>query len=174
MKRRRGKASQGQFFTELTLLFIGLLCFPLAGHAAGENPAISACLSGAATFHSVNPYILRSILNIESGQKPNTISRNSNGSIDVGAAGVNSKNFKELSKWGIAPEHLLDPCVSTYVAAWLLSKKIRKYGNTWEGIASYHSTTPYYNKRYQILLHNDLVRHGVISGFLLPVPPIQP
>lgn len=79
----------------------------------------------------------------------------------------------ELAKWGITPNHLLNPCVSTYVAAWLLSKKIRKYGNTWEGIASYHSTTPYYNQRYITLLHNDLIRQGVIVGALMRVPPLQ-
>lgn len=142
--------------------------------AAKGAAAVSACIAPAAAFHSVNPLILRSILNIESGQNPSIVSKNTDGSLDVGAGGINSRHFTDLAKWGIAPNHLLDPCVSTYVSAWILSKKIRRHGNTWEGIASYHSVTPYHNRRYRILLHNDLVRTGVISGVRLPVPPLKP
>ena len=151
-------------------LFLSLLSQATLGQT---HPDVLACIAPAANFHAVNPYVLRSILNIEAGKKPSTISRNSDGSIDVGAGGINSKNFVELAKWGITPNHLLDPCISTYVSAWILSKKIRKYGNTWEGIATYHSTTPYYNRRYQILLQNDLVRLGVIEGQLTQPPPLR-
>jgi hypothetical protein len=131
------------------------------------------CIENAAQYHSVNPYILRSILNIESWKNPSNVSRNTDGSIDVGAGGINSRNFSELAKWGILPNHLLDPCVTTFVTAWYLQKKIRKYGNTWEGIATYHSTTPYYNKRYQILLQNDLIKQGVIGGEIITPPPLK-
>lgn len=152
----------------------GLLLTLIGQASLGQSHSeVQACIVPAANFHAVNPYVLRSILNIEAGQKPTTISRNSNGTIDVGAGGINSRNFEELAKWGVTPNHLLDPCVSTYVSAWILSKKIRKYGNTWEGIATYHSTTPYYNRRYQILLLNDLVRHGVIEGQITQPPPLR-
>jgi hypothetical protein len=42
------------------------------------------------------------------------------------------------------------------------------------GIATYHSTMPYYNYRYQILLSNALVKAGVIQGIARPVPPLHP
>jgi hypothetical protein len=54
-----------------------------------------------------------------------------------------------------------------------LSKSIARYGNTWFGIATYHSGTPYFNNRYQILLRNELIKSGVIEGKLEKVPPFK-
>jgi soluble lytic murein transglycosylase-like protein len=78
-----------------------------------------------------------------------------------------------LAQFGIAPNDLLDACISTYVAAWQLKKTIAKYGNTWEGVARYHSGTPYFNRRYQILLKNELVRGGVMAGTVQSVAPVN-
>lgn len=86
--------------------------------------------------------------------------------------GMNSSNFRELLNHGIAPVQLLDACVATYVAAWHLQKNLTLYGNTWFGMAAYHSTTPYFNARYQILIYNELVKSGAIPGQLRPVPPL--
>jgi hypothetical protein len=134
---------------------------------------VEACIIPAARFHSVNEYILRSILKVESGLNPaTTVSRNTNGTVDVGICQMNSMHFKRLAKHNIAPGHLLDPCICTYVAAWHLAEVMRNSGNTWEGIARYHSGTPYYNQRYQILLTNELIRSGVIQGKVQPVPPL--
>jgi len=131
------------------------------------------CIAPAARYHSVNPYVLRAILVVESGLQPRAVGRNSNGTLDVGMGQMNSAHFKELAGYGISPANLLDPCVSTYVAAWHLRKAMAAGGNTWEGVAKYHSSTPYFNRRYQILLHNELVRARVIAGNILPVPPLK-
>jgi hypothetical protein len=131
------------------------------------------CIVPAAQFHQVNHDVLRAILRVETRLNPGTVTRNTNGTLDVGMGGMNSSNFPELAKHGVAPEHLLDACVASYVAAWHLKKNIAKYGNTWFGVAAYHSTTPYFNRRYQALLYNELVKSGTLEGALLPVPPLR-
>jgi hypothetical protein len=36
-----------------------------------------------------------------------------------------------------------------------------RHGNTWFGVAAYHSATPVHNQRYQALLKQELMRSGV-------------
>lgn len=148
-------------------------------HYAHAGPApfttsVERCIIPAANYHGVNQHILRAILKVESGLKPNAIGLNDNGTKDVGIGQMNSMHFKELATWGVAPSDLLDECIGTYVAAWHLRKVVARNGNTWYGIATYHSATPYFNKRYQALLFNELVRTGVMDGPQLPVPPLKP
>ena len=59
---------------------------------------------------------------------------------------------------------LLDGCVATYVAAWHLAGRIREHGNTWFGIAAYHSTSACQNRRYAGLVWNELLKWGVVRG----------
>lgn len=132
------------------------------------------CIVPAAQYHGVNHDILRAILRVESGLKPSTVARNDNGSIDVGIGQINSIHFKDLATYGISPRHLLDACVGTYVAAWNIKKHIAANGNSMQAIARYNSATPYFNRRYQILLHNELVKSGVVAGALMEVPPLRP
>lgn len=122
------------------------------------------CVSAAAQYHTVNPWVLRAILKVESDFNPRAMNRNANGTVDVGMAQINSIHFAELGRWGIAPANLMDGCIATYVAAWHLSKQIRKYGNSWFAVASYHSTSPCQNSRYAGLLWNALVGWGVAPG----------
>lgn len=135
---------------------------------------VERCIVPAALYHRVNHFVLRALLKVESGLKPSAVGRNTNGTTDVGIGQMNSMHFKELAKYGVAPENLKDACVGTYVAAWHLRKGITKHGNTWFGIATYHSATPYFNTRYQILLNNELVKSRVVAGSILPVPPLKP
>lgn len=155
-----------------------LCCAAVAGVAARTAPAQTAspealptrlsepapCVSGAAQYHGVNPWVLRAILKVESDFNPRAMNRNANGTVDVGMGQINSIHFAELGRWGIAPGNLMDGCVATYVAAWHLSKKIRKYGNSWFAVASYHSTSPCQNSRYAGLLWNALAGWGVVAG----------
>ncbi len=125
-----------------------------------NNLAADQCVVSAAQFHGVNAHILRAILQVESGMRPHVVNRNSNGSIDVGMAQINSLHFRELARWGITPERLLDPCVATHVAAWHLKRVLLRHGNTWFGVAAYHSVTPIHNQRYQALVLQELSRAG--------------
>lgn len=169
----------------LTLIACALLTTTAtaASHAqAPKKPATAApytteherCIIPAAYYHGVNHAILRAILKVESNLNPKAVGKNDNGTEDVGIGQMNSMHFKELSKFGIAPEQLKDACTGTYVAAWHLKKGIAKHGNTWFAVARYHSATPYFNNRYQILLNNELVKAGVIQGKRMPVPPLRP
>lgn len=146
------------------------------GLAAPAAPSVSeraaSCIRSAAMYHRVNENILTAIVLHESRGRPSTINRNSNGSIDVGLTGINSVHFLELQRKGVAPENLMDECVSVYVGAWTYAKKVFKYGNTWQAVGAYHSETPYYGQRYQVLIYNTMVAMGVLSGPALTVPPL--
>lgn len=131
------------------------------------------CVVPASLHHGVNFHVLRAILVVESRLNPATVSRNTNRTVDVGVAGINSIHFSELARHGIAPNDLLDACVSTYVAAWKLRHAVFRHGNTWFGVAAYHSTTPKFNKRYQALLQNELIRTGQLSGPIQHVPSLS-
>jgi soluble lytic murein transglycosylase-like protein len=158
-------------FNRLPLAALGL-CVMTWAHATAygqtmgaaqpsSSLAVDPCLMPAAQRHGVNPHILRTILQVESGMRPHVVSRNRNGSIDVGMAQINSIHFRDLAHWGITPERLLDPCVATHVAAWHLKRVMLLHGNTWFGVAAYHSTTPVHDQRYQALLRQELVLTGV-------------
>ncbi|RGE40442.1 lytic transglycosylase, catalytic [Comamonas testosteroni] len=134
---------------------------------------VEACIIPAAQYHGVNHNILWAILKVESNFKPATVAKNENGTSDYGMGGMNTIHMPGLAKFGVTPATISDPCISTYVTAWHLRKQMAKHGNNWYGIATYHSATPYYNTRYQIMLKNALIRTGVLEGQLIPVPPLK-
>ena len=131
--------------------------------AEADGPT-TRCILEAAQFHGVNPWLLRAILKVESDFNPRAVNRNTNGTVDVGMAQINSIHFPELAAWGVAPASLLDGCVASYVAAWHLARQIRRHGNTWFGVASYHSTSPCHNARYAGLLWNTLLSWNAVAG----------
>lgn len=159
-----------------SLASLASLCWFAAGsvfaQADGTTPTIDAmpltaetrCVVTAAERHSVNPWVLKAILKVESNFKPGALNRNPNGSVDIGMAQINSIHLKELGKYGISDKDLLDPCVSTYVAAWHLAKQYRAHGNTWFAVGAYHSATPCFNDRYAGLVWNTLVDWKVIES----------
>ncbi len=125
---------------------------------------LGTCINAAAAYHQVNAWILAAILRHESRLKARTVVGNTNGSVDVGIGGVNSVHFPEIGSHGIAPADLLNPCVGTFVAAWLLSKQLHRYGPTWTAVGAYHSRTPVHNARYQIAIWNELIDMGALPG----------
>lgn len=128
----------------------------------GTPHAADRCIVPAAQRQGLNPQILRAILQVESSMRPDVVNHNANGTIDVGMAQINSIHFPELSRWGITPQKLLDPCVATHVAAWHLKRGLVKHGDTWFGVAAYHSVTPEHNARYQALVRKELMRVGAL------------
>ena len=145
----------------------------LAGAVAGfgvcaqaqVNPSIAPpqavqsperCIPAAAAHHRIDPRLLRAVLKVESDLRPWAFGRNANGTVDMGMAQINSIHLPELARHGIQSQHLFDPCVASYVAAWLLRKNIDRHGLTWRGVAAYHSLTPEHNQRYQGLLMKAL------------------
>lgn len=132
------------------------------------------CFDDAASYHTVNPIVLRAIVFHESRFNPQTVNRNSNNSTDIGLAGTNSVHFNELSKYGIAPSDLLVPCKSIYVGAWMLSKKIRIHGNNWTAVGTYHSETPYYRDRYAEIIKKIVENWLGLGYFTASVTPSSP
>lgn len=137
----------------LTIIGCYFLCMQMPAHAS--------CVENAATWHEVNPWILLAIASVESDFRPEVISHDSNGTQGFGLTQVNSVHLPELAKKGIAKKDLLEPCTSIYVAAWLLRKKMVKFGNTCRAIGAYHSETQKYNQIYIGKIRTALARWGV-------------
>jgi soluble lytic murein transglycosylase-like protein len=158
----------------VTLLLAGSFPAAMATSSSprGSKP-LNKCILGAAQYHGVNPYLLRSILMVESRLNPKAINVNMNGTRDIGVAQINSIHLPVLQNHGIKESHLMDGCVNTYVGAWLLRKQISRYGLNWFGIAAYHSVTPEKNYRYQVLVYNEMVRSGAIQNIAMTVPPLS-
>jgi nucleotide-binding universal stress UspA family protein len=55
---------------------------------------------------------------------------------------------KSLAKHGIAPQHLYDPCVSTLVGAWILSKGFARLGYNAQGLGAYNASSPEKREHY--------------------------
>jgi len=106
------------------------------------------CVDDAATYHNVDPWILRAIAYVESGNRADAIHKNKNGTLDVGIAQINQVHFAVLSTYGISATDLLDPCTSFYTAAWLLKDKMRVHGATWLAVGAYHSENPVERDKY--------------------------
>lgn len=122
-----------------------------------------ACVVPAAQYHKVNPQLLDAILAVESGHNPRAVGKNANGTMDWGIGQINTIHLEELRRHGVGVEQLLDGCKGTYVAAWLLARQMRRYGNTWFAVGAYHSVTPSHNQRYQKLVQSQLARAGAYS-----------
>ncbi|EKU26010.1 lytic transglycosylase domain-containing protein [Xanthomonas translucens pv. graminis] len=120
-------------------LLAALLATPLA-HAG--------CFEQAAAYQQVNARVLKAIAWQESRARPQTVHRNANGSIDYGQMQINSIHLRRLSQFGVSVRELMDPCESTYVAAWHLRQMMNKYGNSWAAVGAYHSETPAERDRY--------------------------
>ena len=147
------------------LFLAGAMAASWAPVHAQINPSIAPpqavqsperCIPAAAAHHRIDPRLLRAVLKVESDLRPWAFGRNANGTVDMGMAQINSIHLPELARHGIQSQHLFDPCVASYVAAWLLRKNIDRHGLTWHGVAAYHSLTPEHNQRYQGLLINAL------------------
>ena len=100
------------------------------------------CFDDAAAYQRVNPMILRAIAWQESHNRANATHLNANGSLDYGVMQINSIHLRELARYHIDRDTLMEPCRNVYIAAWHLHGKMDKYGNTWEAIGAYHSETP--------------------------------
>jgi len=132
--------------------------------------AFADCVSDAAGYHAVNDKVLRAILWNESSMNASAVNRNQNGTVDVGIAQINSIHFGQLREHGVHPEHLMNACVGTYVAAWHLRKQTLAYGNTWLAVGAYHSMTPHYNQTYANRVHATLVKWKAIPQGPRPFP----
>ncbi|ODV41556.1 lytic transglycosylase [Cupriavidus sp. UYMMa02A] len=123
------------------LLIAVLIAVGVLGGAARAN-----CLNDAATFHRVDPVLLQSIAQHESGMKADALNVNKDGSQDIGLMQINSIHLRRLARYGITRDQLFDPCVNAYVGAWILRENIDRLGPTWKAVGAYNAASP--DKQY--------------------------
>lgn len=128
--------------------------------------AFATCYEQAAARYYVNPHLLKAIAKVESSENPNAININrqfKTHNEDIGLMQINSRWLPELQNYGISREHLLDACVNAHVGAWILSRQIKVYGNTWKAVGAYHSATPALNSKYAHRVYVQLRKDGVVQ-----------
>lgn len=108
------------------------------------------CSIAAAIKYEIPANILLAIAEKEGG-KPGQWVRNSNGTHDVGSMQFNTLYLKDLSRYGIKPDHVSAAgCYAFDLAAWRIRLHIKNdQGDVWTRAANYHSRTPKYNAKYR-------------------------
>ena len=110
------------------------LLFSLSSHAH--------CFEQAGARYGIAPVLLEAISTVESGGNPLARNLNRDGSEDLGHMQINSRWLETLAAFGIDRQKLLDPCLNTYVGAWILAQNIRRHGYGWEAIGAYNARSP--------------------------------
>lgn len=129
----------------LVLLSTSALSFP----TSADQTRIESCITSAAIYRNQDPKLLMAIAVQESGLNPNAVNRgNKNGSVDHGLFQINSAWLPTLARHGITERQLYDPCIASYVAAWILAQEIDRHGPTWRAIGAYNSPTETNQKIY--------------------------
>ncbi len=96
------------------------------------NTYSSDCFELAGRDYKIDPDLLRAISWHESRNRVNAIGINPVTGYGSGLMQIDSQHFKELSRYGIKPEHLVtDPCMNIYTGAYYLAIAFKKWGVTW-------------------------------------------
>ena len=127
-----------------------------------------ACFDTAAQHHGVSAEVLKAIAEQESSMRPHARNQNTDGSHDLGLMQINSLWFEELARRGVSMAQLLDPCTNIHAGAWILSKQIERFGNTWRAVGAYHSRTPEHNARYAWGVYRRLSRAATPAAAAKP------
>lgn len=106
-------------------------------------PPTLACTAAAAAAQGLPTSLLLAILHEEAGWTGAAI-RNQNGSIDLGVAQINLRQWGPiLSAYGISAAELQwDGCLNVAVGAWILAYEIARAPDLWVGVGRYHSPDP--------------------------------
>ena len=130
----------------------------------------ATCLMMAANTYNVPPQVMVGILHVEGGHIGQEVGPNVNGTYDLGPMQVNTRWLPELARyWKIdtatARQWVRDDgCVNLHVSAWILKQKLdQANGNLFNGIARYHSATPYFGHTYAYKVIKAMDRQGLID-----------
>ena len=129
-----------------------LLALPVQAQPA---PA-STCFEEAGARYGIAPVLLQAIALQESGMNPHALNRNRDGSYDIGLMQINSRWLPTLSRHGILPEQLWDPCVSVHVGAWILAGNFKRMGLNWDAVGAYNASNPALRMRYAQAINGKL------------------
>src|SRR5690606_1472273 len=99
------------------------------------------------------------ILDVEGGEV-GKVSRNTNGTYDIGPMQINSIWLSKLQRFSISRDDLLyNRCINIYVGAWILTQEYQRFGgDLGKAIAHYHSPTPKHQRRYLGLVQAAIQR----------------
>ncbi len=130
------------------------------------------CFKQAGELYNLNPLILKAIASVESDMQPYSLNvggktyrfdnlqkayfflkKHLSENPDIGLMQINYIWFKKLH---IPVRYGLDPCYSIMLGAYILRRKINRYGSGWYGIAAYHSATPEKNLKYAWKIYGSL------------------
>ncbi len=113
-----------------------------------------ACMMTVATFYGLPPRVLPAIQAVEGG-RIGTVSRNRDGSEDLGLMQVNTRWIQPLSRvTGLPPaavrERLIgDGCFSVATAGAIVHHHLRANGgDLLKAVGNYHSRTPHLHQAY--------------------------
>jgi hypothetical protein len=120
-------------------------------------PLTMACVLTASQVQEVHPLAIVTILKVEGG-KVGSVSRNKDGSVDIGPMQINSKawlpqiaNMHFGGNQAAAFYALRDNgCYNVHIGSWILRQSINECGgDVFEGIGCYHSHTPKHKEKYK-------------------------
>ncbi len=121
-------------------------------------PVPVACVWSAAEHYRLPPVALLGILGAEGG-RPGQVSRNTDGSEDLGPMQINSRWLPTLSRYGATRERLIsDPCTNVWAGAWILALAYSHDGDIWKAIGHYHSWRPQESRRYRRRVERKILR----------------
>lgn len=128
------------------------------------------CISDAARYHRVDEFLMQAIAIQESAGKSDAINcGNRNKSCDYGLTQTNSIHLNRLSRLGVTKDDLLDPCISAYVGAWILSENIARLGSTWNAVGAYNAREPKARISYVLSIQRTMtkLKSGEISPLIV-------
>lgn len=106
------------------------------------------CINNAAVAFHVPAAVILSVMAVEGG-KNGMVTKNKNGTDDLGVMQINSSWLTTLKAHHITKSDLQnDPCLNVTVGTWILAHDMAERKG-WQGIANYHSKTKKYNLAYQ-------------------------
>ncbi|MGL5757903.1 lytic transglycosylase domain-containing protein [Plesiomonas sp.] len=115
------------------------------------------CIAKASQLYSVPGILLKAISQVEGGKKW-TISKNSNGSYDLGPMQINTIHLPRLQAQfpGLTWQALAsNTCLNVAVAGSLLQEHLYQcQGDVWCAVGNYHSKTPQYHINYRTKVVN--------------------
>jgi len=136
---------------------------PSPAAAAAPSSEVDACLRTAAHKHQIAPALLIAIAETESGFNPRAIrhphTAGGDGTTDYGLMQINSGWLPTLKQYGVQRHHLMHPCVSADVGAWILAHNFRRLGVTWDAVGAYNAKTPWKRVRYSLKVYAKLRKH---------------
>ena len=128
----------------------------LVGAPADAGSAAGFCFDEAGAAYDVPPQLLRAIAWTESRFNRYAIHLNTDGSVDLGGFQIHESWLPKLKTYGITRQDLFDPCISSYVAAWISAQNIQAHGYNWTAVGAFNAKSPHKREKYARLVFASL------------------